>query len=502
MANEGPARREDEDEEGSRAGRIFAVVLLIGAVLLVYAVLFRGDSYKVTAEFANAGQLVAGNEVVVGGAKVGTVDTVELGPQNEALVTFSVDEEYAPLRRGTVATVRSPSLSQIAGRQVQLTLPVDEQAGTEIKDGGTMGQSETVSAVDLDQLFNTLDPDTIKDFKHVIQGLELSYEGVGPQANRGLKYLNPFLSTSRRLFGELNTDQTALENLIVDSSKLSGALAARAPDVTALVGNLNRMMNAIGDRKERLAAAIAQFPEFMRTANTTFVNLRAALDDVDPLVDASKPVATELRPFLAKLRAAAADAVPTIRDLDQIVLAARRRNDLVELTSLAPDLARAGVGAGSPDCGNGPADPADLKTPADDDYDQGAFGEAVCSLDNSELNLAFFRAYTPELVGWFDDFSGSSGFNDAIGGIGRVSTSLNVFSVSGPGGAPNLLDPLTPAELEASLDTGNNRRCPGSAEHPVTDIDPSDTSVPFTDGGALDDGKAGDCDPTHLSPGT
>ena len=320
MANEGPARREDEDEEGSRAGRIFAVVLLIGAVLLVYAVLFRGDSYKVTAEFANAGQLVAGNEVVVGGAKVGTVDTVELGPQNEALVTFSVDEEYAPLRRGTVATVRSPSLSQIAGRQVQLTLPVDEQAGTEIKDGGTMGQSETVSAVDLDQLFNTLDPDTIKDFKHVIQGLELSYEGVGPQANRGLKYLNPFLSTSRRLFGELNTDQTALENLIVDSSKLSGALAARAPDVTALVGNLNRMMNAIGDRKERLAAAIAQFPEFMRTANTTFVNLRAALDDVDPLVDASKPVATELRPFLAKLRAAAADAVPTIRDLDQIVL--------------------------------------------------------------------------------------------------------------------------------------------------------------------------------------
>ncbi len=483
-------------------GRVAALIALVIAVFAVVVLLGNGgDSYEVTAEFENAGQLVNGNEVVVGGAPAGVVKQIELGPEGQALVTFSVDEEYAPLRRGTVATVRSPSLSQIAGRQVQLTLPVDEQAGTEIKDGGTMGQSETVSAVDLDQLFNTLDPDTIKDFKHVIQGLELSYEGVGPQANRGLKYLNPFLSTSRRLFGELNTDQTALENLIVDSSKLSGALAARAPDVTALVGNLNRMMNAIGDRKERLAAAIAQFPEFMRTANTTFVNLRAALDDVDPLVDASKPVATELRPFLAKLRAAAADAVPTIRDLDQIVLQPGQSNDLVELTSLAPDLARAGVGAGSPDCGNGPADPADLKTPADDDYDQGAFGEAVCSLDNSELNLAFFRAYTPELVGWFDGF-GHSGFVDAISGIGRVSTSFNAFSLSAPGGAPNLLDPLTPAELEASLDTGNNRRCPGSAEHPVTDIDPSDTSVPFTDGGALDDGEAGDCDPDQTAPGS
>ena len=107
------------------------------------------------------------------------------------MVTFSVDEDYAPLRRGTIATVRSPSLSQIAGRQVQLTLPADSQAGEEIDDGGQLTQEETVSAVDLDQLFNTLDPETIKDFKHVIQGFELSYEGVGQQANRGLKYLNP-----------------------------------------------------------------------------------------------------------------------------------------------------------------------------------------------------------------------------------------------------------------------------------------------------------------------
>ena len=71
-----------------------------------------------------------------------------------------------------MATIRSPSLSQIAGRQVQLTLPVDSRGGEEIESGGTLSQSETVSAVDLDQLFNTLDPDTIKDFKHVIQGFE------------------------------------------------------------------------------------------------------------------------------------------------------------------------------------------------------------------------------------------------------------------------------------------------------------------------------------------
>ncbi|MDX6582865.1 MAG: phospholipid/cholesterol/gamma-HCH transport system substrate-binding protein, partial [Solirubrobacterales bacterium] len=145
--------REDEEEEGSRTARIVGVAVLLVTAALTYLVLFgHGDRYQVTAQFANAGQLVKGNEVVVAGAKVGSVSAVELGPDGQALVTFSVDSDFAPLRRGTVATVRSPSLSQIAGRQVQLTLPPSSTAGAAIEDGGTLSQSETVSAVDLDQL--------------------------------------------------------------------------------------------------------------------------------------------------------------------------------------------------------------------------------------------------------------------------------------------------------------------------------------------------------------
>ena len=482
-------------------GRVAALVALVVAVLAVVLLLGGGDDYTVTAEFENAGQLVKGNQVVVGGSAVGTVNEIELGDDGQALVTFSVNDDYAPLQRGTVATSRSPSLSQIAERQVQLTLPPSSEKRDPIEDGGTLTQSETVSAVDLDQLFNTLSPKTINDFKHVIKGLATSYEGVGPQANKGLHYLNPFLSTSRQVFAELNSDQAAFENLIVDTSQLSGALAERAPDISALVANLNRMMNAIGDRKERLAEAVSLLPNFLRESNTTFVNLRAALDDLDPLVDASTPVAIRLRPFLATLRAASADAVPTIRDLSAILRRRGDANDLVELTRMQPALAKAAVGSGSPDCGGDSTDLGDLASAQDDNYTQGAFGEAVCALRNSAPQLSMFRAYTPELVGWFDDF-GHSGFIDAIGGIGRIGTTLNPFSISLPGGTPNLLDPLTPDEQIASLDTGNTRRCPGGNEHPVNDIDPSDDSVPFTDGGALTGDGPGNCDPTQTAPGS
>ena len=59
--------------------------------------------------------------------------------------------------------------------------------------------------------------------------------------------------------------------------------------------------------------------------------------------------------------------------------------------------------------------------------------------------LAFFRAYTPELVGWFDDFGPSSAVNDAIGALGRVATTFNAFSLSGPAGTPDITDPLSSA---------------------------------------------------------
>ena len=468
-------------------GRIAAIVAMSAAVVAAAVVILDGGSgsYTLTAKFDNASQLVGGEQVVVAGTPAGSVEDIALGPNGEALVTIAVEEEYAPLERGTTATIRSYSLSGIANRQVQLTLPPSGQGGEEIPDGGVMGRSETVSEVDLDQIFNTLDEDTAGDLRKVIKGFDASYDGVGRQANRGFRYLNPFLSTSRRVFGELTRDERAFERLLVDTSRLSGSLAERRDDLSALVGNLNSMMGAIGRQKTALARAVGELPTFMRGFNTTTVNLRAALDDLDPLVDASKPVAVKLRPFFREFRGAARDLVPAVRDLDAIVKRRGRDNDLVELTRLALPLERKAVGEGAPECD-------DDEAPADDDFTHGAFGESACALRNGLENLAFFRPYTPELVGWFDDFGHSGVQTDAHGGVGRISTTFNTFSLSGPG-LP-FLDPSalqTPAEQLDLLDTGNVRRCPGSLER-----DPGDGSAPF---GPSDGGP--NCDESHVPTG-
>ena len=478
----------------SAIGRIAAIVALGVAAVVVALLLFGGGKkYEVTAEFENASQLVKGSQVVVGGLAAGSVKSIDLGPHGQALVKLSVDETYAPLHRGTTAQIRSYSLSGVANRQVQLNIPPQGEQGPEIPNGGVLTPAETTSEVDLDQIFNTLDPKTVENFKHVIQGFEISYEGVGKQANRGFRYLNPFLSTSRRTFGELTLDEHAFERLLVDTSRLSGALAARAPDLSLLIHNLNAMMGALASRANSLEAAIAKLPGFMRQANTTFVNLRATLDDLDPLVNASMPVAERLGPFFRTFRAAARDAVPTIRDLKNIVRRPGSQNDLIELTRDAVPLARAGVGTGSPDCGQNPS--VDYAQAADNVFTQGALGESVCSLQNGLPILAFFRPYTTELVAWFDDFGGGpSGIIDANGGIGRISETFNTFTLSA-NGVPNLLgDVFSFKDIlnqpNSPLDIGNLEKCPGANERPAPD-----GSNPFTDNGTLN------CDPSEIPPG-
>jgi phospholipid/cholesterol/gamma-HCH transport system substrate-binding protein len=444
---------------------VIAAVLLLGG----------GESYTVKANFQNASGLVTGNQVEVAGAPAGSIESIDLAEDGTALVEMKIESGHAPLPGATVATIRSQSLSGIANRYVQLQMPEGDKAGEPIADGGTLPLSNTVSEVDLDQLFNTFDERTVGNFKKVIKGFARAYDGIGPQTNKGFHYLNPFLSTSRQVFSELTADERRFERLIVDGASLSKAVAARDQDLTGFISNANQAFGALAAENQNLASSIGKLPGFMRNFNTTAVNLRATLDDLDPLVDASIPVAQKLQPFTAALRGFATDAVPTVRRLDAIVSRPGANNDLVELTRLQPRLAQIAVG---PVQRNGASR-------------QGAFGVSTEALSRSLRQLAFFRPYTTDLVGWFNDF-GTSGIYDANGGIGRISTTFNVFSVSPSTGLPNILAGAIPSDqlLANGLTVDQLEKCPGSNER-----DPGDGSTPFTDNGNLD------CDPSQVPPG-
>jgi phospholipid/cholesterol/gamma-HCH transport system substrate-binding protein len=427
----------------STVGRVAALGAVIAAAALAAILLFGGGTggYSVKARFLNAGQLVKGNPVESGGVPIGSVNGIRIADNGEAEITLEIDEDHAPLRRGTLAAIRQFSQSGIANRYVDLTMPPNGR--DEIPDGGRIGSDDTTTQVDLDELFNTLDPDTRIALQKFFKGSAEMFAGRGEQAREGFRYLNPALSTSSRLFQELSRDTPVLERFLVDSSKLVTAVAERRDHLAALIGNLNETTRALGNQKAALADAISQLPPFMRRANTTFVNLRSALNEVDPLVDASKPVAKRLGPFLTQARAFAADAEPTVRDLSRTVRRAGPANDLINLLDSFPPLADIAVvtkrRTASP--GGGPVDVG---------VTEGAFQETVKAFKAGAPEIALGRAYTTDFLGWADDFSTTGGGFDAVGAMGRGHISL----------AENLGGPIREHQY---------RRCPGAAEAPAAD---------------------------------
>jgi phospholipid/cholesterol/gamma-HCH transport system substrate-binding protein len=446
----------------ARAAAFGALILVV--ILAAYLLVFRSSGgHEYTILFQNAGQLVKDDDVQVGGMRVGSVRDIRLTPRNQAAVDVQVQEPYAPLRQGTQAVIRLTSLSGVANRYIALT-PAPNNA-PKLPDGATVDESSTTTVVDLDEIFNTLDARTRHNLSQVIKGFATQYDGKGQQAGQSTKYFNPVLSTSRQLVDQVDQDEGALTRFLVNSSRAVTAIASKRRDLAALVGNTNTTAQAIGSENVALARALGLLPLTLRRANTTFVNLRSTLDDLDVLVNTSKPVAPKLAPFFARLRPLVHDARPTIRDLATLVRRAGPNNDLVEATQKMPRL----LNVAAP-----------------------AFSHGTSALRKSYPVLQFARPYTPDLVGWFRDFGQGASNYDANGHYARIQPIFNAFNFNdNPAGGT--LTPILPSQRMQGLQTHVVKRCPGAATQR-----PADNSAPYTDNGNL---GPGECDPSLTPPG-
>jgi phospholipid/cholesterol/gamma-HCH transport system substrate-binding protein len=277
--------------------RALPFAALIAAVVVLVVVLTSGPAGTTyTLIFQNAGQLVTGDEVQVGGAPAGSVKDIELTRNDQAKVTVKVDKPYAPLHEGSTAVIRSPSLSGVASRFISITPGPNFKP--RLRSGATLGTDNTTSIVDLDQLFNTLDPSTRRALQQVVQGSATQYDGKEQLANLTAKYFSPALATTTRVEDEIASDNNAFTDFLVNTSSLVTALAARRNQLTDLVSNTGQTASAVAAQSGSLSQALGVLPETLRQGNSTFVDLRSALGDLDKLVAASKVGTRGLAPFL------------------------------------------------------------------------------------------------------------------------------------------------------------------------------------------------------------
>ncbi len=447
-------------ESKSRIARIAAFGALIAALVLVLYLLFSGgdsaNKYKML--FETGGQLVQGNEVRIGGVPVGSVESIILTDDNQAEVTLTTEE---PLTEGTEAIIRQTSLSGIANRYVSIIPgPSNEE---ELDPDVPVQQQNTTAPVDIDQLFDTFRPRARRALQQVIEGQAGIYVDRGPEANRAYKFLSPALSSTERLFAELTRDQQILTDFVVDTGSVMNSVAERRDDLTSLITNANQGLGAIADENSSLERVLVALPPALRQSNTTFVNLRATLDDLDPFVAAALESTTDLPQFLRDLRPVAERSIPVFSDLGKSVYRPGPNNDL-------NDLLRA--------------------TPQFQQNTRAAVGPAIQAMQDSQPDIEFATPYAPDLMSFIGVFGQATAFYDANGHYARVT--LPALSVFSRNAATGLLTPQPASQrYNGFIEEPSLAPCPGSATQAAPD-----GSNPFLAGGFLN----GQCDPSDIPP--
>ena len=448
----------DSGGKGRVLARLAGFAALILGVVLVGMVLFGGDSgtsYKML--FQTGGQLVPGNQVLVGGQPIGTVDSIKLTEDAQAEVEVTVDD---PLHEGTTATIRATSLSGIANRYISVSPGPNSEP--ELPADSTLPATATSAPVDIDQLFNTFDRRTRDGLAEFIQGQAAVYTGNEEEANEAYKYLAPGLQSTTRLLEELTRDEETFSEFLASGSTILGAIAERRDDLSALTQNANEALAAIAAENDAFDRSLVALPPALRQANTTFVNLRAATDDLDTLIEVTGESTQDLKPFLVDLGAVAEESVPVFRSLSKVLHLDGPANDLVDTLGALPGAQRR----------------ASSSVP-----------QTIRAIDIGQPRIAQLRPYSPDLLAFLARFGQSSSNYDANGHYLRVQpTGINFFNWNE---ATSRLDPAPASQQFAEYDNGFFNRCPGGSTQPIAG------SNPFLDDGNLD----GFCDPNDVPEG-
>jgi phospholipid/cholesterol/gamma-HCH transport system substrate-binding protein len=449
----GPRPRVSTSRQSTlRALAVGALGLVILIVAYIVFVPSGGSSYEL--EFAEADQLVRGDQVQVGGVPVGSVTNIELTHDYKALVTIHVEGSLVPLHQGTVAQVRVPSLTTVANRYIQLT--PGPNSNPALAPGSRLPATATREVTDLDELFNTFNPKTRKGLQGFIEGNAEQYEGQSRNLAISSEYFPPALSAATHFFNELSADQPVFTNFLIEAGKAVSTIAARQESLADLTENENHTFAAIGSEQQALAAGLKQLPGALEQGNKTFAELPGTFAALGELIKESRPQTPAQTELLERLRPLLQTATPVVHNFAEAFSKPGPNNDLTDLVRALPALAKRLTTA----------------SPA-----------TVTALQESVPITAVLGPYSPDLVGTLRTFGTAAGYYDADGHYVHLSPVFPSFTL----GENNTLHPASSPEAAlADLKSGQLRRCPGAATQPA-----ADGSSPFTDGELLD------CDPTE-----
>jgi ABC-type transporter Mla subunit MlaD len=330
--------------------------VLIGAatVLVVMVAVFLAynansglpfvPTYQLKVDVPSGANLVAGNDVRIGGARVGAVSdigvkTLESG-RTIAVLTLKLDKAVQPLPKDSTIIVRPKSLLGL--KYVEITRGRSAQG---YPDGATVPLSASrPPQVEFDELIDTFDAPTRDAIATNTVGFGTALAGRGEALNEAIGAFKPLLRDLLPVARYLHEPQTGLVPFVRAAGRLAAEVAPVGEQQAGLFVGADRTFSALARvARPYMQEAIAEGPATLDQSIASFRHQR-------PFLRNSAALMAELRPGMRSLRGAApvmADALrigqPTLRR--SVALDARLERVLTSLQDFAEDpLVPRGVG--------------------------------------------------------------------------------------------------------------------------------------------------------------
>jgi virulence factor Mce-like protein len=312
---------------GRSTASIVASPVLVGAVttLIVIVSVFLAynansglpfvPTYNLRAELPGGANLVPGNEVRIGGFRVGVIDKIDAGqgvfngrPRAIAIVRMKIDKSAAPLSRDTGVLVRPRSALGL--KFVQLT---PGKSPKTFRDGETIPLKQSAAPVEFDDLLNTFDAQTRQNSQDALTGFGDAFAGRGGDVNNAIQGLAPFFRYLSPVMANLSNPRTQLKEFFKQIGRTSAQVAPVARVQAELFSNMADTFAAIGRSPSALRATIEKSPP---TEDVSIASLRVQRPFLADFADLSRrlrPAAAELPIALPKLNAALRIGTPVSR---------------------------------------------------------------------------------------------------------------------------------------------------------------------------------------------
>lgn len=258
-------------------------------------------TYSLKTQVPSAANLVVGNEVRLGGARVGVVEQIDPVRRADGSVIaelrMKLETTIKPLPVDSTVIVRPRSALGL--KYVEITRGESTRG---FEDGATvpLGQA-TPTPVEFDDVINTFDDRTRIASRRNLTEFGNALAGRGQDLNVALQELQPLLRNLVPVMNNLADRRTRLGRLVQALGRTSAEVAPVAETQAALFGNLDTTFTALASvARPFIQETISAGPKALDTA---IENLPAQR----PFLANSEGLARELRPGVRALRGAAPD---------------------------------------------------------------------------------------------------------------------------------------------------------------------------------------------------